>query len=332
MMVTDSKVDPLRRSELSSLFQFDIENALSNSIKKISDRGFNLSFLGFGAGISEAAGVADLRLDLESRNQILRQYITSHISLDTYYVLFDALDEDYKGVLQPDRRENYFDLLIGLMKAVQNVRRSLPRTCVIPLVFLRDDIFDLCRDPDKNKWLDRAIMLNWNSASLKNLVAFRLSKAVDADAYPSSFNEVWRNYFSDTVRSNRRHRKLEDSFSYILRFTYGRPRDLVSYIRECAKLAAADNATIVSGAMIKAANEGHSEYLRRELIDETYSIIENMSEILDMLAEQRKMIFSQDEFRALYDAEFGDSDVQGYRLSADEVLTRIIHRGLADVA
>lgn len=176
MMISDNRVDPLRRRELEGLFSFDIENALSNSIKRISDRSFNISILGLGGGVGAAAKTAS-GLDFEQKNDILRRYISQFISADSYYVLFDSLDEDYKGILRPDRKEKYFDLLVGLIKAVQNVRRALgDRTQVVPLVFLRDDIFDLCRDPDKNKWLDRSLVLNWDVSSLKKLIAFRLSR------------------------------------------------------------------------------------------------------------------------------------------------------------
>lgn len=323
MMLYDGSVDPLRRRELGGLFQFDIENALSSTIKKISDRGFNLNILGVGAGVTQSS--AGGSLDIEARNEILRKYIAQHISSRSYYIIFDALDEDYKGVLQPDRRGNYFDLLVGLMKAVQNVRRSLKESHVAPLVFLRDDIFDLCRDPDKNKWLDRAIVLNWNQSDLKNLMAYRLAKALDQHASSFEFDDVWGRYFSMTVRGNRRHQKVEPAFSYMMRFTYRRPRDIVSYVRECAKLAVAQNASYITGAMIKEANRGHSDYLRREVIDETYSIIDNISEILELLAEQRKSIFTQNEFRSIYDQEFSGKNYQDYKLNSDEVLKLLYH-------
>jgi len=325
MMANDRGVDDLRRKELNEIFSFDIENALASSISKISDRSFNINILGNGAGMG-AAAKKEVELEFEQKNELLREYIKRHSSPQPLYVIFDALDEDYKGVLRPDRKEKYFDLLIGLMKAVQNVRRSLsPQANVIPLVFLRDDIFDLCRDPDKNKWLDRAIVLDWNVPSLKNLMGYRLSRALDANAEPDAFDEIWPRYFSKTVRHNRRHRKVEDAFTYIRRFTYGRPRDFVSYVRECAKLALAENSDFVPGSMIKLANEGHSEYLRREVIDETYSIVEDIQEILDMLAEHRKYIFSQKEFANIYEKEVVSEDKDGYKLSANEVLKLLYH-------
>ncbi|MCL6250497.1 hypothetical protein M3P36_05490 [Altererythrobacter sp. KTW20L] len=325
MMIEDNTVDELRRRQLRGFFDIDIENALSNSIQKISDRSFSLNILGLGGGVGGAKD-KNAFLEISQRNEILKKYISQNISKRSYYILFDALDEDYKGVLRPDRKEKYFDLLIGLLKAVQNVRRSLGETHnVVPLVFLRDDIFDLCRDPDKNKWLDRAIVLDWNLSSIKKLVAYRLTRALDANASPQDFEKIWGKYFSDAVRHDRRHRKTEDAFTYVRRFTYGRPRDFVSYIRECAKLALNDGVDFVSGAMIKRANEGHSEYLRGEIIDETYSILENIQEILDMLAEHRKYIFSQDEFRKLYDAEFKNDVSDSYKLGANEVLKLLYH-------
>lgn len=99
----------------------------------------------------------------------------------------------------------------------------------------------------------------------------------------------------------------------------------MSYVRECAKVALEHNVAYVTGAMIKEANAGHSEYLRREVIDETYSIIENIQEVLDLLIEQRKSIFTHGEFDSIYHEAFDKDTVAGYKLNSQEVLKLLYH-------
>jgi len=48
-----------------------------------------------------------------------------------------------------------------------------------PIIFLRDDIYDLIQDSDKNKWGDFRVDLNWDEAKIKKVMAFRISRAID---------------------------------------------------------------------------------------------------------------------------------------------------------
>jgi hypothetical protein len=118
---------------------------------------------GIGGNIAARTGHNVAEIPISTRKDVVEKFIADNIDDSNYYILFDALDEDYKDILQPDRKQGYFDLLVGLFKAAQNVRfalRGQVAANIVPVIFLRDEIFDLCRDPDKNKWLDRAILLN----------------------------------------------------------------------------------------------------------------------------------------------------------------------------
>lgn len=212
--------------------------------------------------------------------------------------MFDALDEDYKDILQPDRKDDYFDLLVGLFKAAQNVRYSLQNEVsanIVPVIFPRDEIFDLCRDPDKNKWLDRAISLDWNPTRLQSLISFRLSRALDRHSDPQAFSSIWPQFFRSTqYRGNRR--RGEELFKFMLRSTFDRPRDIINYVRECADVALNLGENIISNDTISKADSQQSNYMRREIIDEVYSVIDDISEVLDIFVEIGKPIFSIREF------------------------------------
>lgn len=239
MMAANQEVSKRSPVNLAKIFDVDIEKALSRSIKTIISPGFGVNI--FGVGANKTSGIlTDIRQSWKEKVDGIRDFIRNSIDDSVYYVMFDALDEDYKDVLEPDRRQKYFELLGGLFKAAQNVRFATAnlQAKIIPVVFIRDDIFDLCRDPDKNKWLDRAVTLRWDINSLEALIAFRIIRAHEPNASGGTFDDAWRMVFqSTTIRANRRHQRIEEAFKFMLRSTFYRPRDIISYVRECAGIA-----------------------------------------------------------------------------------------------
>ena len=116
MMATNHQVMLKVPFNLSKVFDVDIEKALSKSIKNITSPGFGFNF--FGVGANKAPGVTtDITHTWKDRADAIGGFVREYIDDSTYYVMFDALDEDYKDILSPDRREKYFELLVGLFKA-----------------------------------------------------------------------------------------------------------------------------------------------------------------------------------------------------------------------
>jgi Cdc6-like AAA superfamily ATPase len=326
MMATNHEISKTSPVNLANVFDVDIEKALSRSIKTITSPGFGINILGVGA--TKSPGVqTDIRQGWKDKVDGIRDFIRKYIDNSVYYILFDALDEDYKDVLEPDRKQKYFELLVGLFKAAQNVRFSTDnlQAKIIPVVFIRDDIFDLCRDPDKNKWLDRSITLKWDVNSLESLIAFRIARAHQEDASATSFDKTWRTIFqSTTIRTNRRYQRNEEAFKFMLRSTFYRPRDIISYVRECAAIARQRGLSKISSEIIKQADEAQSEYMRREVIDEMHSIVDDVGEILDLFSEMRKAILPIEEFRDTYE-EFYSRASRKSPLTASEILKLLYH-------
>lgn len=288
--------------DLRKAFNFEVRGALAQSVKTITARNYSLSVLGIGGSMAETN--AQGRFDFVRANEALRSFIVEHIDDSDYFVIFDELDEDYRDVLNPDRRDGYFELLISLFKAVQNVRAELAsaKVNIRPVIFLRDDIFDLCRDVDKNKWLDRAVTLRWDESQLRQLTKFRLSRALALAGADINVEQAWGAIFAvRTTRFGTNGKNSSDTLKFILGRTFLRPRDLISYLRECAKIALSRDGThMINNEIIKDAIEGHSAYLRREIIDETFPVLEEISEILDVISKIRKQIFSRKEFNDRY--------------------------------
>jgi hypothetical protein len=296
MMSENAAVTSKLSIDLSQHFAPDVAGALSQNIKRITHKSYSLSFLGLGGGLEQ--GNENLEFDIIAAVNVLRNFVLNNIDESQYYIIFDELDEDYRDVLNPDRRDGYFELLISLFKACQIVRSDLSKSGsrVRPIVFLRDDIFDLCRDVDKNKWLDRSVRLDWDTARLRSLINFRLSRAGE-DQGTSDEGSPWDKAFAVRVTGYGHQQRIKaDTFNFLLSRTFMRPRDLISYIRECARVSVSKDKKRIDNSDIKDAASAHSAYMRREIIDEMFPIVDDISEILDVLATIRKPVFTRKEF------------------------------------
>ena len=302
MMAENEAVLSKCKFDLRKAFEFEVKGALSQSLKNITSKSYGLNLLGVGGTFSETK--AGEKFDFVKANEALKSFIIDNIDDGDYFVIFDELDEDYRDVLNPDRRDGYFELLISLFKAAQNIRAEFLGISakIRPVIFLRDDIFDLCRDVDKNKWLDRAVVLKWDESQLRQLTKFRLSRALEISGSPTEPDDAWDKLFSvRNTKMGTSGKKAMDTFSFMISRTFLRPRDIVSYIREAAKIAASkDGDHRINNEIIKNATEGHSSYMRREIIDETFPVMEDISEVLDVLAKIRKQIFNRKEFKNLH--------------------------------
>lgn len=94
---------------------------------------------------------------------ILEDVIMEYCDNSKYFIVFDELDEDYRSINGPDSIL-YINLITSLFKAVQDVKSTFAQSNlnIMPIVFLRDDIYALVKDSDKNKWSDMKIELEWN--------------------------------------------------------------------------------------------------------------------------------------------------------------------------
>lgn len=134
MMADNEIVNSRCDFNLKEAFRFEVSGALSRSVKTITSREYNLSFLGVGAGTGSATEAVEF--DFVSANAVLLDFIKSKIDKSEYYVIFYELDEDYRDILSVDRRDGYFEILISLFKAVQNIRSELQDFNNRPVIFL----------------------------------------------------------------------------------------------------------------------------------------------------------------------------------------------------
>ncbi len=307
MMVKNTRIDTIVRDQISKHIDVDIEHALAKSLLKLTDGGAGFTILGVGANATAKSTISTNDTSLNARTDALENFILRNIDDSSYYILFDELDEDYKDVLDVDVSSSYFDLLIGLFKAAQAVKRALGKKHnVMPIIFLREDIYDLMRDNDKNKWKDSSLTLNWTDGELRKLVAFRLSRALDPASPEIPFDNLFQRLFTDSEtraggRSSKRH-----VFQYISARTLMRPRDFISYLRECAKLAIDEETPKITFEQLVEANRGYSLRLREEFVDEIQGAIPYINDVFEILSGMRKQIFTFREFEQLYNEYIED--------------------------
>ena len=301
MMSQNAKIDSQISGDLAKYFALDVERALSESIRKISEGGGGFTLFGNGANGSVKSVDIPNETSWQERSRILERLIEQHVDDSIYYILFDELDEDYKDVLRSDVSENYRNLLTGLFKAIQDVRRVVGRGRAIrPIAFLRSDIYELLKDNDKNKWLDSALELRWSEGQLRKLLAFRLSRARSEAEEMIPFDTLVERLFVNPMTRAGGARRQKHVFEYILGHTLMRPRDVISYFRECAKIANEFGASKISSDYFSEVNREYSDRLRQELIDEVQGAVPQIEEVFHAISELRKQVFSLEELHLRY--------------------------------
>ncbi|MBT3147018.1 P-loop ATPase, Sll1717 family [Neptunomonas phycophila] len=312
MLSNNKNVDLESRQKLQELFNHDLESALPSAISKWTGFKFDLKVLGSGVGLGGNKEQTDNPLpNISERVEILEKYIHGKLGAEKYLILFDELDEDYKNIMQPEKYHKYTELLISLFKGVQDVRAKFKDRKVYPIVFLRDDIYDILQDPDKNKWTDYKVELDWNRDSLKNLLAFRISRALDENNEPDLFSSVWGRVFEGgEVKYGHKDSRTMSIFDYITRSTQNRPRDYVRYIQICASQALEMNKSKINPTIVKKENKAFSNYLKTEMEDEIHGALPEIKQILNLFTKLRKQTLHIREFKELYEAEVLSGNIE----------------------
>jgi hypothetical protein len=317
MMARNNNVNNEVKSLLEKLYAPEPVNTLSKWVKKWTTKDFEIKILGTGGKIG-------LQQDNHDNSWIekvdtLESLVVQYSGDSTYYVIFDELDEDYKNILETEQN-NYTALLTGLFKAVQDIKSVFKGNDVniCPIIFLRDDIYGLIMDPDKTKWDDYKIELEWDKSKIKELLAFRISRALDQHGAILRFDDAWNKLFlQKDVMVGDRQRKGMSIFDFITHSTLFRPRDYIKYIQACAE-AHDEKPGKISPSVVKSVGKQFSNYLKREMEDEIHGAIPNISQILDIISQIRKQTFSIKEFKEKYDEKFTPTDPK--RLDPDIIL------------
>ena len=309
-MINNNNIDPTIIDLLIKIYPTeDKKKKLSKLIEKYTVKDFGFQVVGSGINLGGAREKQNINwIDII---EILEETILEYIDDSKYYIVFDELDEDYKNFIDENEKSNYFDLITGLFKAIQDVRSlfATNKLNIYPVVFLRSDIYELITYSDKNKWSDSIIRITWTPEKIKKLLACRMNIVMNTDNL--SFEECWRRVFgSYKMGYGSRKMKKMGSFEYILRSTQNRPRDFIKYFQECADQALAHNSLLIKGGLIKNADNEFSEYMKNEIIDEMYAVLPEYEDIFAILSLIRKQTFNPQIFVERYNQMVEEGNIQ----------------------
>ena len=303
MMVKNENIDSGIRDSLSKIYAEDPIKSLPRTITKWTSGDLDLSVLGSGIKISTSKNCQDNVTPWIQRVEILEDIIAKYIDRASYFVIFDELDEDYKDIILVERYEQYTALLTSLFKAVQDIKAIFPSNDfkIFPIIFLRDDIYDILMDPDKTKWLDLMIEVNWDAKSIKPLLAFRLSRANKSNERILDFKNAWSQLFNNAqVGYGHQQQKSMTMFNYITRSTHIRPRDYIRYLQACSTESIKRNYKKINPDIVVSCDRTFSNYFRSELEDEIHAVLPDIGEVLNILSYIKKQTFRYSEFEEIF--------------------------------
>ena len=302
MMITNEKIDAKFKSTVMGLYS-DSELAHIHALMSTwTNRSFGINLLGVAANYAVERKERSLESCWPDLIPAIEKFIVNHVDDSKYFVVFDELDEDYRNYWDAEERSRYIALITSLFKAVSNVRRVFTdHQCDIrPIIFLRDDIYDLLADPDKNKWEDHKINLSWTKDSIKKMLAFRIARSMDKNANQFSFDAEWEKLFHCRVmpigNAKGGGRKRVHSFDYIMELTHNRPRDFVRFLRDGARLAMKQGHRGITEDTIRGVDVEFSDHFRQELVNEISGILPDINQILSYLGNSHKQRYRYDDF------------------------------------
>ena len=212
--------------------------------------------------------------------EIMKYRGKNHIELH-----FDELDV---GLEKFDRSREL--LIVGLILAVQSFRGLTNKSeqIVRPFVYLRQDLWDTLAFSDKNK-ISRgpALTLNWNSASLLDMVNARLQKIAKVS-------------WADLV-DERLMRGTQQKWDHILSRTLDRPRDVISYINII--LEKKKDRELLSNEDISSARAEYSTYFKEELDDEIKAHWPHWEDAVSALRDIGYITFTRSQFDEAYERQ-----------------------------
>lgn len=200
---------------------------------------------------------------------ILERSVLSSLSeLPRIFICFDRVDESWDRV-----SFNSSKLVIaGLVSAGDSITGKY-RGRIRPIIFLREDIFDVLSLNDANKLReDCGALLSWNRSTLTSMLLHRINFFANQSGIEQIDN-------IDTLFDKAEMRQRTKPLNYLLKRTMMRPRDLISLFArliqtmkeeyENSFLEQLDNVPgKLSSSAIYSAEPGYSEWLVKEVIDE----------------------------------------------------------------
>ena len=221
---------------------------------------------------------------------------------------FDELDHGL-STLDDQRSE----MLVGLILAARDMRRvgSDNGPKILPVIYLRTDIWDEIQFSDKNKIsTTSALMLDWDEKSLLELVELRLRHKLHPKASWSAISEP------ELMRGS------QTKWNHILARTFLRPRDVISFLNTILAEAKKrlDSPLVISNKDIVGSRDAYSAYLKAELDDEIRPYWSDWDLALQACSAISTVTFEKRQFEKEY-----NNRTQASSIPTDEAL-KLLYR------
>lgn len=298
MFATNENIKPELRKTLQDLYDPEPIRVLSTAIRNWTSGKMDFSILGNSLSYEKRVE-PKLNYSWIEITDLLENVILNNIDASKYFIIFDELDDDYKELSDKESLKFYISLITSLFKAVQDIKSIFKGNNILPVIFLRDDIYELITDSDKNKWSDFKLNLEWGESNIKKMLTYRIAKASEMEI--NNFEKAWGTIFLRSgVKVGTKGRKTIESYEYITRATHLRPRDYIKYIQVCAEEAVSFKFNHIGPSTIKKTDRVFSNYMRDEIVDEISPILPEIKEILQIISQLHKWNFSNQEFKRQY--------------------------------
>ena len=205
------------------------------------------------------------------------QIIVKNIS-NRIFLVFDGLDATW----DKDGWQTAQSIILGLLRAAEfTLQENHPKQIVRPIIFLRKDIFEILQFANKNQLEQNCCThLLWNDRSLEKMLLRRINyyaqnKGIDEIV---NINQL----FDRNLRGNR-----ETPFTYIMRRTMYRPRDVVAFMDETIKRARdnyKEDIFLLQSNNLLDAKEAYSNRLKNDLLDEWLTQKPELADYLEALS------------------------------------------------
>ncbi|WP_414897719.1 P-loop ATPase, Sll1717 family [Rhodovulum sp. YEN HP10] len=291
--------DPLYERKLKKLLKIDPNLALEPAARRWNNLEFSLSALGVEGAVSgrrENYSELSLSEKVECLEEIVARATQRNIE---FTLIFDELDLGFSFLGTEFSNSDYPSILSSLLRASYEIngRYSEGPVRLHTLVLIRDDIFDVLVDPDKNKWLDDAAKLEWTRTELKKMVEHLLSSSTGRSCdFEALFDRSIRQSKMVVGKGGKSHVRLSE---YFFECTQRRPRDVIMFLREISSIALQEKKPTIDAFIIPESERKYSERLKQELVDEIHSVLPEISEIFDAISYSGRVRFKKEELMSL---------------------------------
>lgn len=269
-----------------------------------NERGLFLEPISRKMGDSIEKELSDDFTNLSSINSTLETYLMDYLSAcntSRYVIQFDQLDDNYTVYNATDK---YFQSIISLFKVVYDINQNfLLKDIPVKIIsYLRSDIYYEINpvDAESARWDDYKLSLSWSIINRSDWRNPRLLEMIDQRIIYSipelkQYASPFRLIFGDIKMDNN-----QSVFSYIVRRTCQRPRDVIQYCKkiqeEVSRWGKLNSRSIID------AEKNYSSWLLSEMANELGPNVSDKKALFLFLRNLGKGQISYKDFSRQYNS------------------------------